>query len=87
MRLPHPETRIRRMSSRWGSCNIRARRIWLTLELIRLPIEAIDLVIVHELAHLIERGHNRRFYAVMDAAWPDWRRWEATLAEYGIIGL
>ena len=87
MGLPRPETRIRRMTTRWGSCNIRAQRIWLSLELVRLPVEAIDLVIVHELAHLIERGHNRRFYAVMDRAYPDWRQWEASLSEYGMIGL
>ncbi|MCL7751296.1 M48 family metallopeptidase [Guyparkeria hydrothermalis] len=87
MALPRPETRIRRMRSRWGTCNIQARRIWLNLELVRLPVEAIDLVIVHELAHLIERGHNARFYGVMDDAYPDWRRWESTLTEYGIIGL
>lgn len=87
MDLPGPETRIRRMTSRWGTCNIVARRIWLNLELVRLPVEAIDLVIVHELAHLVERGHNPRFYAVMDRAYPEWRRWESTLSEYGIIGL
>ena len=87
MDLPCPETRIKRMTSRWGTCNIAARRIWLNLELVRLPVAAIDLVIVHELAHLIERGHNRRFYAVMDQAYPDWRRWEATLSAYGIVGL
>ena len=87
MALACPETRIRRMKTRWGSCNIRAGRIWLNLELARLPIEAIDLVIVHELAHLIERGHNRRFYSVMDSAYPDWRHWESALTAYGIIGL
>ncbi|HZJ81510.1 MAG TPA: SprT family zinc-dependent metalloprotease [Guyparkeria sp.] len=87
MQLAQPETRVRRMKTRWGSCNILKQRIWLNLELARLPVETIDLVIVHELAHLIERGHNRRFYAVMDAAYPDWRRWESTLDEYGIIGL
>ncbi|KTG15937.1 MULTISPECIES: SprT family zinc-dependent metalloprotease [unclassified Guyparkeria] len=87
MGLPRPETRIRRMRSRWGTCNIGACRIWLNLELVRMPVGAIDLVIVHELAHLIERGHNRRFYAVMDRAYPDWRHWEASLSEYGIIGL
>ena len=87
MGLPRPETRIRRMTSRWGTCNIVARRIWLNLELVRMPLGAIDLVIVHELAHLVERGHNPRFYAVMDRAYPDWRRWEASLSEYGIIGL
>lgn len=87
MGLPLPESRVRRMKTRWGTCNIRARRIWLNLELVRMPPEAIDLVVVHELAHLIERGHNRRFYGVMDDAYPDWRRWESTLSEYGIIGL
>jgi len=87
MALACPETRIRRMKTRWGSCNIRAGRIWLNLELARLPIEAIDLVVVHELAHLIERGHNRRFYSVMDAAYPEWRHWESALTAYGIIGL
>ncbi|MBN2872622.1 MAG: M48 family metallopeptidase [Halothiobacillaceae bacterium] len=87
MALPRPETRIRRMRSRWGTCNIQARRIWLNLELVRLPVEAIDLVIVHELAHLIERGHNHRFYSVMDRTYPEWRRWEPTLTEYGIIGI
>ncbi len=87
MMLPVPVHRIRRMRTRWGSCNIRDRRIWLNLELVRMPPEVIDLVVVHELAHLFERGHNRRFYAVMDHAYPDWRRWEPALSEYGIIGL
>ncbi|MFI9655188.1 SprT family zinc-dependent metalloprotease [Guyparkeria sp. GHLCS8-2] len=87
MGLATPIHRIRRMRTRWGTCNIRDRRIWLNLELARMPVEVIDLVVVHELAHLIERGHNRRFYAVMDDAYPDWRRWEPTLSEYGIIGL
>lgn len=87
MVLPCPEIRVRRMRTRWGTCNIGARRIWLALELVRLPIEAIDLVVVHELAHLIERGHNRRFYGVMDRAYPAWRQWEDTLIRYGMIGL
>ncbi|MCL7743732.1 M48 family metallopeptidase [Guyparkeria hydrothermalis] len=87
MSLPCPEIRVRRMRTRWGTCNIGAQRIWLALELVRLPVEAIDLVVVHELAHLIERGHNRRFYGVMDRAYPAWRQWEATLSRYGMIGL
>ncbi|MGM0516284.1 MAG: M48 family metallopeptidase [Pseudomonadota bacterium] len=87
MALPVPEWRIRRMKTRWGSCNIRERRIWLNLELVRMPVAVIDLVVVHELAHLIERGHNARFYAVMDDTFPAWRQWESTLADYGIVGL
>ncbi len=87
MGLPVPEWRIRRMKTRWGSCNIRDRRIWLNLELVRMPVEVIDLVVVHELAHLIERGHNARFYAVMDRHYPAWREHEPELDHYGIIGL
>ena len=87
MSLPVPEWRIRRMKTRWGTCNIRARRIWLNLELVRMPEAVIDLVVVHELAHLIERGHNARFYAVMDAHYPAWREHEGALERFGLIGL
>lgn len=87
MGLPLPEWRIRRMKSRWGTCNIRARRIWLNLELVRMPPAVIDLVIVHELAHLIERGHNARFYGIMDVHYPAWREHEDTLERLGIVGL
>lgn len=87
MGLPLPEHRIRRMKTRWGTCNIRDRRIWLNLELARMPVEVIDLVVVHELAHLIERGHNARFYAVMDRHYPAWREHEPALERYGIVGL
>jgi len=67
------ECRIKRMSTRWGSCNPRARRIWLSLELIKQPLECIDYVVVHELVHLHEASHNHRFRALMDQCMPDWR--------------
>lgn len=66
------EWRIRRMSTRWGSCNPGAGRIWLSLELARRAPELIDYVIVHELCHLIEPGHNQRFYDLMTRYLPDW---------------
>lgn len=78
---------IKRMKTRWGSCNIRDRRIWLNLELARMPIECIDLVLVHELVHLHERHHNARFYAFMDHHLPNWRHWQAELSRYGMAGL
>ncbi len=87
MGLSTPIYRIRRMRTRWGTCNIRDRRIWLNLELARMPVEVIDLVVVHELAHLIERGHNARFYHIMTHHYPAWRDWEPELSRYGIIGL
>lgn len=79
MGVPMPSFTIRRMTSRWGTCNIHAKRITLNLELARREPELLEYVIVHELAHLIERGHNDRFYAVMDQAMPDWKAKRAQL--------
>jgi predicted metal-dependent hydrolase len=70
---------VRRMRRRWGSCNIRARRIWLNLELARRPAACLEFVVVHEMVHLLERGHNRRFYLFMDRLLPDWREVRAAL--------
>ena len=68
-----PDVTIRRMTSRWGTCNTQTKRITLNLELAQRDVALLEYVIVHELAHLIERGHNAKFYAVMDAHMPDWR--------------
>jgi len=65
---------VKRMRTRWGTCNIRAQRIWLSLELAKRPFDCLEYVVVHEMAHLIEAGHNQRFYAVMDEFLPDWRK-------------
>ncbi len=73
MGLPVPEIRIRRMTSRWGTCNPRVPRITLNLELARRDPALLEYVVVHELAHLIELSHNAFFYAVMDSYLPDWR--------------
>ncbi len=78
---------IKRMKTRWGSCNIRDRRIWINLELARMPLGCIDLVLVHELVHLHERGHNARFYAFMDHYLPNWRAWQEQLQRTGMAGL
>jgi predicted metal-dependent hydrolase len=67
------EVRVRQMKTRWGSCNARARRIWLNLELMKAPPECLEYVVVHELVHLLERGHNARFRAFMDSFLPNWR--------------
>lgn len=70
---------IRKMKTRWGSCNINASRIWLNLELIKKPIECLDYVVVHEMVHLLERYHNDNFRAYMDKILPDWRLHRDTL--------
>ncbi len=64
---------VKRMKTRWGSCNIRAARIWLNLELAARPRECLEYVLVHELVHLHERYHNANFKRLMDAYLPGWR--------------
>lgn len=67
------ECRVRKMKTRWGSCNITARRIWLNLALIHFSPSLIEYVVVHEMVHLLERKHNHRFEKLMDRFIPDWR--------------
>lgn len=76
------EVRIKRMKTRWGTCNIRAARIWVNAELVKLPPACLDYIILHELVHLLERLHNRRFHALMEQYMPDWRRTDQVLNRY-----
>ncbi len=80
-----PAFTVCRMTTRWGTCNVQAKRITLNLELARREPELLEYVVVHELAHLIERGHNTRFYAVMDRALPDWKLKRKALNTGGIV--
>jgi predicted metal-dependent hydrolase len=66
--------RIRKMKTRWGSCSVDARRIWLNLELVKKPVQCLEYLIVHELTHLIERHHNDRFISIMDRHLTHWRQ-------------
>lgn len=68
-----PEVRIRRMRTRWGSCNRHAQRVWLNLELVKKPPRCLEYVFVHELVHLKEDRHSERFQLLMDEAMPQWR--------------
>ena len=67
------EVRIRKMKTRWGSCNVESRRIWLNMELAKKPPQCLEYVLLHEMMHLLERGHNNRFRRLMDQFMPDWR--------------
>ena len=64
---------VKRMKTRWGSCNVKARRIWLNLELAKLPLICLEYVVLHEMVHLLERRHNDRFYGYLDDFMPEWR--------------
>ena len=54
------------MKTRWGSCNVAERRIWLSVYLAAEPREFISEVVLHELAHLKYPGHGADFKAFMD---------------------
>lgn len=64
---------IKQMKTRWGTCNILARRVWINLELAKKPDDSLEYIIVHELLHLLEKRHNDNFKALMDRYLPDWR--------------
>ena len=65
---------VRRMKTRWGSCNPRAGSIRLNTELAKKPGECLEYVVVHEMAHLLEPTHNARFVALMDRFMPHWKQ-------------
>lgn len=64
---------IRKMKTKWGSCNVADRRIWLNLELAKKPPQCVEYIVVHEMVHLLERRHNDRFRSLLDQFMPLWR--------------
>jgi predicted metal-dependent hydrolase len=70
---------IKLMKTRWGSCSIESRRIWLNLELAKKPVECIEYIVVHEMVHLLERNHTDRFKLLMDKFMPRWRSFKDQL--------
>lgn len=70
---------VKKMKTKWGSCNIEAKRLWLNLDLAKKPPECLEYILVHELVHLLERHHNSRFMAYMDQFMPNWRLHRETL--------
>ena len=70
---------VKQMRTKWGSCNIKAKRIWLNLELAKKPTVCLEYIIAHELVHLLERNHNARFIGFMDRFMPNWRQHKEVL--------
>jgi predicted metal-dependent hydrolase len=70
---------IKRMKTKWGACNVEARRIWINLELAKKPIQCLEYILTHELVHLIEPHHNEQFIEIMDRFMPQWRLYREEL--------
>lgn len=70
---------VKQMKTKWGTCNIKAKRIWLNFELAKKPVQCLEFIIVHELLHFRERHHNDRFLALMNKFLPQWRFYQKEL--------
>ena len=71
--IPKPNLKIRKMKTRWGVCNTKNHNITLNYELYKYDIECLDYVIVHELSHLIEANHSKKFWAVVEKYYPNYK--------------
>ena len=73
---------IRGQRSRWGSCS-RSGAIALNFRLVQMPLAVCDYVLIHELMHLKQQNHGPRFWALVEAACPDYRDAERWLRRSG----
>src|SRR5680860_318504 len=71
--LSVPKWSIRRLKTKWGSCNRESRHIWFNTELAKKHPDCLEYILVHEMAHYVERNHGERFTKLMDRYLPDWR--------------
>ena len=65
---------VQRMRTRWGGCNPATGTIRLNTDLAKKPLECLEYIVVHEMAHLLEPSHNARFTSLMDLFLPAWRQ-------------
>ena len=72
--IPHPSLTIRKMTTRWGVCNTRTKRVTLNLELIKMPLFCLDYVIYHELSHLIYANHSKDFWSLVEENCPEYKK-------------
>ena len=82
MNVKVKELRIKKMKTRWGTCNLEAQRIWINQELIKYPIECLEHIIVHEMTHLLEINHTPRFYSLLETYYPTYKENDKVIKEF-----
>ena len=80
--IPYPKLRIRKMTTRWGVCNIKTHVITLNLELMKRDIGYLDYVIIHEMSHLIHGDHSTRFWRLVGDNMPDYKKYREEMKEF-----
>lgn len=81
-KIPYPSLTIRKMTTRWGVCNSKLKRVTLNLELIKKEEECLDYVIVHELSHFIEMNHSNKFWKVVEENYPNFKNVRRKMKNY-----
>jgi predicted metal-dependent hydrolase len=79
--IPVPNLKIRKMTSRWGVCNIKNHNVTLNYELSKYDISCLDYVIVHELSHFIYHDHSRNFWLLVGKYYPKYKECKKMLKE------
>ena len=80
--IPYPSLTIRKMTSRWGVCNSKLKRVTLNLELIKKDLACLDYVICHELSHFIEMNHSSKFWEVVEENYPNYKNIRRVMKNY-----
>ncbi|MCF6149992.1 MAG: M48 family metallopeptidase [Candidatus Kuenenia sp.] len=75
---------VKQMKTKWGSCNIRKKIIWLNLELAKKPVNCLEYIIVHEMIHVLERHHNDKFFHHMKTNLPNWKQMKKELNKFPV---
>ena len=70
---------IKKMKTKWGSCNPTAQTIWLNLHLMKVSEELIEYVVLHEMTHLLERNHGPEFTSILEQHMPNWKQYRTDL--------
>lgn len=81
-KIPYPALRIRKMTTRWGVCNVKTKTVTLNLELMKRDIKYLDYVIVHELSHLIYANHSSNFWSLVEENMPDYKKYRKEMKEF-----
>ncbi len=82
MNVKANELRIKKMNTRWGTCNLEAKRIWINEELVKYPISCLEHIVVHELTHLLEINHTPRFYKLLECYYPEYRQNDILIKDF-----
>ncbi len=81
-KIPYPSLKIRKMTSRWGVCNIKTHEITLNLELIKRDVSYLDYVIIHEMSHLIYGDHSSSFWKLVEDNMPNYKKYRKEMKEF-----